>query len=575
MAASWLDACRASIEMMKATQDACDPELQSKTEQHATTTLTQKLQQVGSLKPEDIAELGRLAKEAELPSGWGKDLLRAAAQRKLDLSIEAKPEKDRGEKQGQSCPWFQNYLPEHIWVTLLEPSTPMQISLRLLDEHAAQLGLYYADEAFHAYVVGLAAVTKRGETEKPMVFLWLDESKRNLSRCRPAALDKGTLCWQFPSSPLVFRHNFTSFYERAFNNAPPIECPLNSTQTAQYLKSIPQRKSYGTSPSKVPMCSPLDTGTALVTWQGAPPRRNLSYGPSGSADNDPFGATDALARGASGSADGTDKGAGGSADARRPTEMPHFETNEERDLALRLGSVVLRAVRKGSFGGNEIEDISRLTGKKVRRDLIFGSPLPKRETLALTDLGEAEAQPDPRTSTKGKDYDVGAVDADLDRLMEGKGPRGPMKAMKTIKAMRDMIAMKAMEHEEDAEHSDESSSELDESEDAEAKPAKPMKRKVKAMKSKAKPAKPVKATKTKATTVKKGSLKCPHTLAAMRKTPPLWYGESAVYFDIRGGRIRVYGKRGDKVEHTHVKITKETVLKQWARVKAVLLELNP
>ena len=37
----------------------------------------------------------------------------------------------------------------------------------------------------------------------------------------------------------------------------------------------------------------------------------------------------------------------------------------------------------------------------------------------------------------------------------------------------------------------------------------------------------------------------------------------------------MYGKRGDKVEHTHVKITKETVLKQWARVKAVLLELNP
>ena len=98
MAASWRDACRASIEMMKATQDACDPELQSKTEQHATTTLTQKLQQVGSLKPEDIAELGKLVKEAELPSGWGKDLLRAAAQRKLDLSIEAKPEKKRPPK---------------------------------------------------------------------------------------------------------------------------------------------------------------------------------------------------------------------------------------------------------------------------------------------------------------------------------------------------------------------------------------------------------------------------------------------------------------------------------------------
>ena len=75
--------------------------------------------------------------------------------------------------------------------------------------------------------------------------------------------------------------------------------------------------------------------------------------------------------------------------------------------------------------------------------------------------------------------------------------------------------------------------------------------------------------------VEKGSLQFPRTLDTMSKTPPLWYGKSAVYFDVRGGRIRVYAKRGDKVEHCHVSITLATVRKQWAKVKAVLLKLNP
>ena len=147
MAASWLAAVSSSVAMMKATQEACDPELQSKTEQHATTTLTHQLQQVSSLKPEDIAEFGKILKEAQLPSGWGKDLMKAAVQRKLDLSLEAKPEKS-GEKQGQSCTWIQNYLPERIWLTLIEPSTPMPIGLRSLDSHAVNLGIFYGDEAF-------------------------------------------------------------------------------------------------------------------------------------------------------------------------------------------------------------------------------------------------------------------------------------------------------------------------------------------------------------------------------------------------------------------------------------------
>ena len=135
----------------------------------------------------------------------------------------------------------------------------------------------------------------------------------------------------------------------------------------------------------------------------------------------------------------------------------------------------------------------------------------------------------------------------------------------------------------------------DDSEDTEAKPARPMKRK--AMKREAQPVGPMKrkamkrkAMKRKAMNkltfhkpdnarksviVEKGSLQFPRTLDTMRKTPPLWYGKSAVYFDVRGGRIRVYAKRGDKVEHTHVSITLATVRKQWAKVKTVLCKLNP
>ena len=147
---------------------------------------------------------------------------------------------------------------------------------------------------------------------------------------------------------------------------------------------------------------------------------------------------------------------------------------------------------------------------------------------------------------------------------------------------------------EDSDDDDES--DADESDDDEAKPARPtkarparrgplavkaMKRKGKAMKRKAMKkkeyddeAKPAHAMQ-KARVLAKGSLTFPSTLATMKKTLPIWYGQSAVYFDVRGSRMRVYAKRGDRVEHSHINFTKDTARKQWAKVKAVLLELNP
>ena len=589
MAEPWLAACRSCIEMINATDAACDPDLKSKTEQHGKATLMKQLQQVSSLKAEDITLLGKILKEAQLPSEWGRDLMRAAAQRKLDLNIEAKPDKDR-EKQGQSCPWIQNYRPERIWLTLMDPATPMPVGLRLLDTHAASLGLFYADEAFHAFLVGLAALTKRAEIEKPKVFYWLSESKANISNVRPAGLDKRTLCWQFPSSPQEFRKTWGHFYDRTFKDEPPIQCPMNASHTMMYLKSIPQRKTSGVFPSKLASQSPLDSGSAVIPWQ-TPPRRLGSAAP------------DASAFAASGSANVTSFGASGSAD----TETPRFETNEERELALQLGNVVLRAAQKGSFGAAELEEMARLTGKKVNRDIVFGSPLRGRKALALRDRDpptDDRPPAPPARPEKSKAPDVGDIDADLDKLVGGKPPPGSMKAMKAMKV-----------REEDVEDSDECASGGDESEDSEAKPAKPMKRKAKrryedditddseeakparpmkrkAMKREAQPVGPMKrkAMKRKAmrkltfhkpdkarksVIVEKGSLQFPRTLDTMSKTPPLWYGKSAVYFDVRGGRIRVYAKRGDKVEHTHVSITLATVRKQWAKVKAVLLKLNP
>ena len=431
MAASWLAAVSSSVAMMKATQEACDPELQSKTEQHATTTLMHQLQQVSSLKPEDIAEFGKILKEAQLPSGWGKDLMRAAVQRKLDLSLEAKPEKS-GERQGQSCLWTQNYLPERLWLTLMEPSTPMPIGLRSLDSRAVTMGIFYGDEAFHAHLVGLAALTKKAETEKPRVFQWLDESKANVSNVRPKNLDKTTLCWQFPSDPQAFRKTSLRWYGRCFTYEPPIECPINATHAMMYLKSIPQRKTFGTSPTKLERRSPLDTGSALVSWRGGPPRQGSALSASGSA-------ADASTRGASGSAD---ERARGSADARRPgsadAETPRFDTDKEHDLALRLGSVVLRAVRKGSFGPNEFEDIACVTGQKIKRDICFGSPIQGRQPIALRDREDRPtverqahptASPANPTSSKRTEASVDAIDADIENLLGGEGLRGsePMK----------------------------------------------------------------------------------------------------------------------------------------------------
>ena len=81
MAASWLDSVYAHIAMLKTSQDLNDASLQSQTEQNATTTLTLQLQELTSLQPQHIAKLGKMLKEAELPSGWGKQLMEAAVRR--------------------------------------------------------------------------------------------------------------------------------------------------------------------------------------------------------------------------------------------------------------------------------------------------------------------------------------------------------------------------------------------------------------------------------------------------------------------------------------------------------------
>ena len=77
---------------------------------------------------------------------------------------------------------------------------------------------------------------------KPKVFTWLDESKNNISHIWPANIEKGSLCWQLPSSPLEFKKVFPHFYERTFKTALPIECPINAMHTMMYLKGIPQRQ---------------------------------------------------------------------------------------------------------------------------------------------------------------------------------------------------------------------------------------------------------------------------------------------------------------------------------------------
>ena len=71
------------------------------------------------------------------------------------------------------------------------------------------------------------------------------------------------------------------------------------------------------------------------------------------------------------------------------------------------------------------------------------------------------------------------------------------------------------------------------------------------------------------------SLNLPSTLLKMNKTPPMRYGKSAVYFDTKRGRMRLYSTRGDKVEKMVVLFTKETVRVGWDKIKTELMRLNP
>ena len=73
--------------------------------------------------------------------------------------------------------------------------------------------------------------------------------------------------------------------------------------------------------------------------------------------------------------------------------------------------------------------------------------------------------------------------------------------------------------------------------------------------------------------INKGALRMPKTLARGTKTPPIWYGNSSVYFG--QNRIRLYASRNDKVEDMHIAFTKETARSQWAKIKARLTVLNP
>ena len=119
----------------------------------------------------------------------------------------------------------------------------------------------------------------------------------------------------FPASPNEFREAYPHYYDRAFKEGPPIECPLNATHTMMYLQSIAQRQSKGISPTKLFKMSPVDTGHAVVPWQRQGSACSSSSNSWNSASTKAQPATPRL--------------------SMADTETPHFTTDGEREYVLK------------------------------------------------------------------------------------------------------------------------------------------------------------------------------------------------------------------------------------------------